>query len=202
MQPIRIFSAVPVFLLILLSGCSEDLNEQLVTAAKEGNTATAQTLLARGADANAQSIEGRIALMVAAESGHTEMVRLLLAEGAEVNAQDNDGRTVLILAAESGHSETVQALLAEGADVSAKDHGGRIALMAAALKGTMTRCKPCWLRAHRRRQKTTEAEQLWFGQQREAIRTSCKPFWLKVWSFGLCLRIIGSTQQTVRAGQL
>jgi ankyrin repeat protein len=62
-------------------------------------------LLAKGADVNARSVEGKTALLLAAEKGRSETVRKLLANGAEVDAQDAAGQTALERAAKEGHRD-------------------------------------------------------------------------------------------------
>ncbi|MDR1330873.1 MAG: ankyrin repeat domain-containing protein, partial [Tannerella sp.] len=63
-------------------------DEQLIEAAKNGDVAPLQQLLAKGANANAKDEYGKTALIRAAGKGHTETVKRLLAEGADVNARN------------------------------------------------------------------------------------------------------------------
>jgi ankyrin repeat protein len=55
-----------------------DKNSQLLEAAKEGNLAAVQTLLANGADANAKDFIGETALIGAVERYHIGVVKFLL----------------------------------------------------------------------------------------------------------------------------
>ncbi|MFQ5929039.1 MAG: ankyrin repeat domain-containing protein, partial [Acidobacteriota bacterium] len=102
MQPIRMISALLALPLILLAGCA-DVNKELVAAAEQGDTATVEALLAKGADANTQTTGGMTVLILVAQKGHTDAVQALLAKGADLNARDNDGGTALIHAAENGY---------------------------------------------------------------------------------------------------
>jgi hypothetical protein len=107
----------------------------LVAAARAGNTATVEVLLAGKANVNARSRFGDTALMVAALNGHLELVRKLRVRGAAV---DQPGWTALIYAATGGHDDVVRYLLAEGANVNAGSPNGTTALMMAVREGRMT----------------------------------------------------------------
>lgn len=117
----------------LLAGCAS--NTDLVREAATGHTATVQTLLAKGVDANAVDRDGKTALMLASFEGHTATAQVLLSNGVQVNAKDADGTTALMLAASKGHTEIVQALLAKGADVNVTNQAGQTALMFAVIGG-------------------------------------------------------------------
>jgi ankyrin repeat protein len=88
-----------------------------------GLSAVVSSLLASGADVNAECGLYGSALRAAAQGGHTETVQLLIENGADVNAQGEHG-SALRAAAEGGHTETVQLLAENGADVNAQgEHG-------------------------------------------------------------------------------
>ncbi|MFN7612490.1 MAG: ankyrin repeat domain-containing protein, partial [Alphaproteobacteria bacterium] len=97
----------------------------LIWAANKGHTATAQALLAAGADSEARNDASNTALYYAALCGHTGTLKALLAAGAEIEARDNRGRTALIEAAINGHTATVHALLARGANIYAQANNGK-----------------------------------------------------------------------------
>ena len=81
-----------------------------------------ETLLDRGADANASSSrKGWKPLMAAAKTGEARVAEMLLSSGADVHARYPNGKTPLYCAAEWGHVKVVEVLLAHGArpDVAA-----------------------------------------------------------------------------------
>lgn len=99
--------------------------------------AVAETLLAKGADANAIYIGGtsdsETVLHIAAEWGRLEVVKVLLAAGADVSMRTKSGKTALYLSAAHGHRDVADALIAGNADLEAKSGGGATPLLAAIL---------------------------------------------------------------------
>lgn len=135
---VKIGSGIVLLVLLISNGAfSQDLNQNLIQAAKRGDTATVKSLLDKGADVNAKSNKsGATALIFAAELGHFKIAETLLARGADVNIKDNKfGGTALLVAAMYGHINIVEALLTKGADVNAKSNDGWTALMTAAQRG-------------------------------------------------------------------
>jgi hypothetical protein len=118
---------------------SAELNEQMVTAAFEGNTAAVMALLDKGADVNAEGkYSGWTPLMLAARKGDTKLVSLLIAHGADLNAKSRvRNRTALMDAARNRKVETVAVLLAANPDVDAVDWEGYTVLMFAAVSGQL-----------------------------------------------------------------
>ena len=116
---------------------SDELNEQIVKAAMEGDTAAVNTLLARGADVNAKGeYSGWTPLMMAVRKGDIELVNFLLAYGADPDAKSGvRSRTALMEAARNRKAEVVRTLLAADPDVDAVDWEGYTALMFAAVSG-------------------------------------------------------------------
>jgi ankyrin repeat protein len=102
---------------LTLSGQSE-LDERVIKAIGEGDTADLAAALEEGADPNAESSPGRPALFLAASRGNAEAVRLLIDAGADVNADTADG-SILVKAAVEGYPEVVEMLLDAGADIDA-----------------------------------------------------------------------------------
>ena len=88
------------------------------------NKARVEKLLARGADVNAEDLDGDTALHGAAQTGNVEIMQVLLDKGANVNAQNNSGGTPLMWSAVYGHDDAARLLLSRGADASLKDSDG------------------------------------------------------------------------------
>jgi ankyrin repeat protein len=103
-------------------------------AVSNNDVAMTQTLLAAGADPNAETRVGAITpLFVACKNGNEAIVNALLKAEASANAVDGAGATPLMLAAGSGSVGVLETLLARGAQVNAKETShGQTALMFAA----------------------------------------------------------------------
>ena len=102
---------------LTLSGQSE-LDERVIKAIGEGDTADLAAALEEGADPNAESSPGRPALFLAVSRENAQAARLLIDAGADVNADTVDG-SILVRAAHEGHQEIVEMLLDTGADINA-----------------------------------------------------------------------------------
>jgi ankyrin repeat protein len=89
-----------------------DINDDLIEAAKQGDTEKVQEMIDQAADVNAAGSSGRYegytALIFAAWIGHTEVVQILLDNGADVNAAREDGDTALDIAKNCGYTEIVE----------------------------------------------------------------------------------------------
>src|SRR5262245_8183295 len=114
-----LIKACALLFLVLLSSPragAEDLNEELLAAARKSDAPAVNALLAKGADVNAKSSYGVTALSFAADRGSLEIVKSLLEHGADVNATDTFyHETILARAASKGHAEVVKLLLEKGA---------------------------------------------------------------------------------------
>ena len=94
---------------------SDVIGQQLLEAARVGDTPTVEKLLGRRGDASYQdSATGQSALMLAAGNGHAEVVSELLINGAPYNAVDKEGKCAGNYALEAGHSRIVDALVDAG----------------------------------------------------------------------------------------
>jgi len=144
-------------------GRDRDGKPMLVLVVKQvknrGTLPGLQTLLAHGADVNAQTPSGETALMAAIRSGNIDLFRLLLAHGADVNRRESYGETALIDAIQLAGSsrpplvsgtarqipsalrryhdalDSVRLLLAHGADVNARTQDGPSPLQLAIRSG-------------------------------------------------------------------
>jgi hypothetical protein len=119
------------------AGHLAELDEQIVKAAMERDTAKVMALLGRGANVNAKGkYSGWTPLMLAARKGDTELLNLLLSHGADVNAKSPvQNRTALMEAVRNRKIEAAKALLAAYPDVDAVDWEGYTVLMFAAVSG-------------------------------------------------------------------
>jgi ankyrin repeat protein len=115
------------------------LDENLLAAARRGNTAAAMQWLAQGANPDAIPPAGardqRSALVLAAELPDTHLLRALIAKGADVN-RAHAGLTPLLAttrACHAGRPEMVTSLIANGADPARADADGNTPLHHAAL---------------------------------------------------------------------
>lgn len=107
----------------------------LVEAARAGDLAAVERLLAAGADPDQHDRHRNTALIFAARDGHLEMARALIAAGASVNWADGEKVTPLILAAHKNHPALARLLLDSGADPAPQDKWGRQALDYALRRG-------------------------------------------------------------------
>lgn len=89
-------------------------------AAYYGYKDVVESLLAHGADVNAENNRGHTPLHEAADKDHKDVAESLLAHRADVNAKDHDGFTPLHEGACMGGKGLVELLLANGADINAK----------------------------------------------------------------------------------
>ena len=99
------------------------------------DTAEVKDLLKKGADPNAQTIDGGRPLLIAAKLKNSDLIRLLIENGADVNGRDKNGMTPLMAAASMGQAKNVEVLIGAGADLNAMDNNRITALMWASLKG-------------------------------------------------------------------
>ncbi len=108
---------IPMFVafLTLVPACTQDVNLELLDAAKNGRTERVKELLDAGADVGTKTDDGITALWWAVVRGHTGIVQALLDAGADVNARDNRDQTLLFLAEGEGQTRVIALLKAAGA---------------------------------------------------------------------------------------
>lgn len=89
------------------------LDNAILWAAKRENTAIVELLLKKGANSNANAIDGSTPMLKAAKRSHVDTVKLLLSWKADVNMANDKGKTPLYWASYNGSEDTVNALLEE-----------------------------------------------------------------------------------------
>ncbi len=124
-------------LMISLSLSAQDsLAGPLGDAAKRGDVAEIERLLASGTDANEQDPSAS-PLHWAAAFGHVDAVELLADAGANLEAQSSMLGTPLIAAIRLNRPETVRALIAAGATLDGRDDEGYTPLIMAVLQESL-----------------------------------------------------------------
>jgi ankyrin repeat protein len=104
--------------LLLAGGCGKKPPKPttpLHRAAKKGDLAKVQMLIARGADLNARDDRGRTPLYLAAQAGHKDVIEILARCGARVDSADNYGSTPMALGMWQDRREMVECLIRAGA---------------------------------------------------------------------------------------
>jgi ankyrin repeat protein len=150
---------------------NKDLDKALLTAIRENDYPTVQTILDQGADVKARNEVGDTALMQAALHADVPMMRFLLERGADVNARGIyevpallravhdpvkvelllhhgariDERALVIAAMAPGSRQTLELLVQRGGNVNAAV-GGYTVLMATAYGGDLDAAT--WLIEH------------------------------------------------------
>ncbi len=113
------------------------MSQELFAAARAGDAARIERLIAAGADPHGVDEAGETALMHAAHHGHVATVAVLVAAGVDVNAASGQGWTALARAAYNGEAgrgyvEVLEALHQAGAALDARIFFGITPLMLAA----------------------------------------------------------------------
>lgn len=127
---------------LLDAGASVEARDRLGSkplshAARFGNLASVDLLLARGAPIDARNLAGATALYFAAERGQTAVVQRLIERGADVNLTGRSGISPVAAAAYAGSDAIVAALLARGADEHVADETGKPPIVYAAAAGRL-----------------------------------------------------------------
>ncbi len=123
-----------LFLVVLLSACTNPADEHLWQASMRGQADAVRTFLRAGANPNYVR-GGWSILMRVARAGRPDIVEILIEGGAKVNFRGKDGASALTIAAEHGNTGVAQVLLAKDAEVNVRNDRGNTALMYAAEYG-------------------------------------------------------------------
>lgn len=121
----------------LTAGYSHDGWTPLHLAAFFGHKASAEILLANGADVNARSGNNmaNTPLHAAAAGRRGDVIAVLLAHGADANARQNGGWTALHSAAQNGDVDSAKLLLSHGADAQSRAENSQTPLDLALTQG-------------------------------------------------------------------
>lgn len=106
-----------LWIVALFYWTSCNANSYLVDAAKKGDVAEVQRLLAKGANIDETNKTSDTALYSAVAAGRIEVIKLLIARGANINL-DSTGFTPLMAAALRGDYHVVELLIEAGADIN------------------------------------------------------------------------------------
>ncbi len=106
-----------------------------IQAAAEGDFATINSMIRRGAKIKQVHPDKTTALLEAAKAGHQEIVAVLLEHRAWPEFKDASGSTALSYAAERGHAGVVYELIQARADTETYDGQGLTPLIKAARNG-------------------------------------------------------------------
>jgi ankyrin repeat protein len=116
-------------------------DESLIDAARAGDTAAIQKLIAGGADVNKPDVDGTTAIIYAAHDGNAALVAALIKAGADVRHANDYGASAMMEAATVGNGPILEDLLKAGADPDSANPEGQTALMAAARSGRIEAAK-------------------------------------------------------------
>ena len=106
----------------------ENLDQEMMTAARAGNARLMSGLITAGAGLETRDEAGDSALHIAARKGLDGVILALLDQGINANLRGGSQRTALILAAKFGHLTIVRSLMDAGADGNLKDEDDKCAL--------------------------------------------------------------------------
>jgi ankyrin repeat protein len=133
-----VFDAFVAFLLLVMTaGANATENgTMLLEAARAGDAAKIESLIASGAPLEARDDARRTALLIATRANHVDAARALITAGADVNAKDDIRDTPYLYAGAQGRIEILKLILATGkADLKDTNRYGGTALIPAAEKG-------------------------------------------------------------------
>lgn len=96
---------------LLAKGADMELGAPLIRASYAGQLDTVKVLLEKGANPNAELLDGHTALIAAAvQSGSKDVVEALIAAGADVKHKNKQGKTAEMLAIENNHADLAELL--------------------------------------------------------------------------------------------
>ena len=122
------------------SSSTQEAEQDLLTAAGDGDLETVKSLIDEGVDVNTADDYGITPLMQSVAGGNVDLVKYLLSVGANVDARDNDGSSALLHTVDQhgqvagdpevspDYWEIMRLLVKAGADVTVKDDNGETPL--------------------------------------------------------------------------
>lgn len=120
----------------LLPSFSEALDFNLIIAASKGYSSEIDRLVKKGADVNAETIEGATPLIYAVANNHQEAVTALLKYKPDINKVTGNYQTPLIISTKNQNVEISEILLRGGADINMADNYGASSLHYASVYGS------------------------------------------------------------------
>lgn len=113
------------------------LDYNLMIAASKGYTSEIIRLIRKGADINAETIEGATPLIFAVTNNRILAVITLLAYKPQLNNTTKNNETPLLISVKNGYFNVAEMLIREGADMEKADWYGATPLHHAALNGSL-----------------------------------------------------------------
>ncbi|XP_071837816.1 E3 ubiquitin-protein ligase MIB1-like [Apostichopus japonicus] len=114
---------------------SGDINEELVKAAANGDSAKCEEILQHPeADVNVQ-FAGHTALQAASQNGHTDVVNVFIKHGVDMEVEDKDGDRAIHHAAFGDEPSIIELLQSGGVDLNARNKRRQTALHIGVNKG-------------------------------------------------------------------
>lgn len=104
------------------------INEQLLQAAREGNSKKITLALKKGAYINALTQEQQTPLILAVESMNNNAIKLLLKEKADINKQDIYGNSALHIALELEDFDSINLLMQYNPDMKLLNKNNKTAV--------------------------------------------------------------------------
>ncbi len=92
-MPSKTIRAMFLAFFLLVPACTQDVESELLEAARNGQTERVRDLLDGGADVDTQNADGFTALKWASIRGHIATVQALLDAGADVDVRDSRSQT-------------------------------------------------------------------------------------------------------------
>ncbi len=123
-------SLTSLIFLVLLTGCGQLSDKDLIKAAYNGKTEVLENAIDAGANINLKSQKGGVSLLSnAAGAGHGLTVYMLLKKGANGNDVDDAGWSAMHFAASGGQNDVINMLTKFNVDLDLQNGDGWTPLM-------------------------------------------------------------------------